>query len=302
MNERPRKTTTVPTRPLIPGPRYDPAISYKVVAALFDVDNTLVDGDTPDVPTKRFKSAVHAARGTIKVSIASARPLSKVAHIIDYVGADGLAILSNGAQIYDCFAKEMVAEFRVKKATCAFIVSKLAELGVDYWVNDDGVDYFSTGTSVFARQKDIWNQKGGLVPAPEYTFVKPLVIVAHAVTGEVAQKINEFVKLSGDTTATSYIAHELIQKDGSKLYDVFVTHMLANKKAALHEVAKRQQLDLHNVMVVGDGRNDVDIIEAVGVGVAMGNSAKETLEAAVFIAPDQRNDGAAVALEYFTQL
>ena len=55
--------------------------------------------------------------------------------------------------------------------------------------------------------------------------------------------------------------------------------------------------DISEAAVAGDGRNDSILVGAAGVGIAMGNSAQETLDVATHIAPNQWDDGAAIALE-----
>lgn len=288
---------------LIPGPRYNPNVDYTVALALFDIDNTLIKDGASDVPTKRFKNAVRTVQKTIKVSVVSARPLTKAIHIIKYIGADGLAILSNGAQIYDCHSKMMVAEWPLKQTICTYLLNELENLDITYWINDDGIDYFPirSPSSTFARQENIWDEKSSLIPTPQYSIVKPLVIVAHAVTMQIFVKINTLISDLKDKTIVSFIAHEIPQANGDSLYDIFITHKHANKSDALREVAKRERLHLRNCMVVGDGRNDVGIIATAGIGIAMGNAANEALEAATFIAPRQCDDGAAIALEYFAR-
>ena len=288
---------------LTPGPRYDQETDYKVSAAFFDVDNTLVGNSSSALPTERFKNAVVAARNKLKVSFISARPLSKMAHIIEYTDTDGFAVLSNGAQIYDCTSRTMLIERVIDHTTCMHVVNELENLGIEYWINDDGVDYFSQHSKplAFTRHVDIWNTTSDLVPMPDYTPTKPLVIVAHAITNEMFTKIRSMVEAIDDPTTVCFIAHEITREDGTLVYDAFITHKRANKTDALYEIITRERLDIDTVMVVGDGRNDADVIKTAGIGVAMGNAVKEVLEVATFIAPDQSNDGAAIALEYFVR-
>jgi hypothetical protein len=54
---------------------------------------------------------------------------------------------------------------------------------------------------------------------------------------------------------------------------------------------------LADVMMVGDGHNDLPAIEAVGWGVAMGNAEPEVVTAARLIVADVDDDGAAQAID-----
>lgn len=282
---------------LKPGPRYREGAAYSVRAALFDVDNTLVGNESPELPSARFRAAVQAARGKIAVGLATARPLSKVAHILDYIGAEGLSILCNGAQIINNADRSVVAEWAMGPKTCEDAAAYVRALGVAHWINDGGVDYFGSAGG-YEKQPDIWDQQSAKIPVPDYRPAKPFVLVAHHVTGPQSAEILRFVREYGDDRITVSVAHESKQSDGSTLYDVFVTHKQANKKHALHEVAHRQGLTTGEIMVVGDGRNDAVIVGEAGAGVAMGNATQETLAVATFITPDRESDGAAAALEF----
>jgi HAD superfamily hydrolase (TIGR01484 family) len=276
--------------------------TYSISIALFDIDNALVGNESADLPTLRFKNAVKEAKGTIKVAIASARPLSKVLHIIDYIGAEGLAILCNGAQLYDCDSRTVVAEWPIELPTCKSIIQELTNIGIDYWVNDDGIDYSPVinRPDTYDRQQDIWDKDSRRVLTADYVLTNPLVVVVHNVAKSEIKTIVTIVERTSDKTVTSFVAHENMQPDGICLYDMFIVNTRANKKDALEEIARRQHVQLDNILAVGDGRNDAVLVSSAGVGVAMGNSAKETLDVAMFIAPNREDDGAAVALEYFT--
>lgn len=56
------------------------------------------------------------------------------------------------------------------------------------------------------------------------------------------------------------------------------------------------------VMALGDEENDVEMLRAVGHGVAMGQSAIGVRKAARFTAPTNALDGVAVALETFCDI
>ena len=66
----------------------------------------------------------------------------------------------------------------------------------------------------------------------------------------------------------------------------------------------RQYLDLLGIdrsesMAFGDGENDIDMLEFVGVGVAMGNADDAVKAAADYVTDTVDNDGIAKALQHF---
>lgn len=55
-------------------------------------------------------------------------------------------------------------------------------------------------------------------------------------------------------------------------------------------------------MAFGDGVNDIEMLEYVSIGVAMGNAREETKKVADYITDDVDNDGILKALEHFKLL
>ncbi len=75
-----------------------------------------------------------------------------------------------------------------------------------------------------------------------------------------------------------------------------------SKASAIATVAGRIGIDVDQVMMVGDGLNDLEAIRSVGHGVAMGNAAREVLVAARHVVATVTNDGLVQALGMSAQL
>jgi Cof subfamily protein (haloacid dehalogenase superfamily) len=69
-----------------------------------------------------------------------------------------------------------------------------------------------------------------------------------------------------------------------------------SKASALADVAERLGVDRANVLAIGDGRNDVEMLEWAGRGVAMGQAPLEVQEAADDVTETVHNDGVALEL------
>jgi Cof subfamily protein (haloacid dehalogenase superfamily) len=70
-----------------------------------------------------------------------------------------------------------------------------------------------------------------------------------------------------------------------------------SKGQSLARLAERLNVPRAAVMAIGDGGNDAAMVEWAGVGVAMGNAMNSVKTAADVIAPSQKEDGAAWAIE-----
>ena len=74
----------------------------------------------------------------------------------------------------------------------------------------------------------------------------------------------------------------------------------ANKGVAVRYLAEELLgLTAANIMAVGDHFNDIEMLEYVGTGVAMGNAPTPVKAVAQWVAPDVESDGVAAVIEEF---
>jgi hydroxymethylpyrimidine pyrophosphatase-like HAD family hydrolase len=70
-----------------------------------------------------------------------------------------------------------------------------------------------------------------------------------------------------------------------------------SKASGLSSVCERLGVDRTDVLAVGDGRNDTEMLRWAGRGVAMGQAPLEVQEAADFVTATVQDDGVAQELE-----
>lgn len=70
----------------------------------------------------------------------------------------------------------------------------------------------------------------------------------------------------------------------------------ASKGTAFREYCGLRGCSLERAAAMGDGHNDLDLLEAVGFAIAMGNAPEELKAVADFVAPDFKRDGVAAAI------
>ena len=77
------------------------------------------------------------------------------------------------------------------------------------------------------------------------------------------------------------------------------THKDGNKAEAIKHVAKAFNIDHKDTIGIGDGLNDIPMIEYAALGVAMENAHCEVLEAADLVAPSNDDDGVAYIINKY---
>jgi Cof subfamily protein (haloacid dehalogenase superfamily) len=71
------------------------------------------------------------------------------------------------------------------------------------------------------------------------------------------------------------------------------------KAEGLSFAAELLGVELSRIVAFGDGENDVELVRAVGYGVAVANAHERVLEAADFVCPRDRDEGVAQVIEAF---
>ncbi|MGH7140559.1 MAG: HAD family hydrolase, partial [Pirellulales bacterium] len=119
---------------------------------------------------------------------------------------------------------------------------------------------------------------------------------------------------AGFSTGTREEMLDLHQELQRKLPGLLYTHVLRSpryighmceiapfgvtKWSGIQHVAAEWGISPDEMCAVGDDVNDIPMIEAAGIGIAMGNAQPEVKAAADFIAPTHDEDGLAAAVDF----
>lgn len=85
----------------------------------------------------------------------------------------------------------------------------------------------------------------------------------------------------------------------SNPYSVDIIPKGGSKLRGIEKFLATQGISLSEVMAFGDHHNDVEMLEGVGIGVAMGNAEAQTKKSADYVTATNNQDGIYQALTYF---
>ena len=71
------------------------------------------------------------------------------------------------------------------------------------------------------------------------------------------------------------------------------------KGYGLQKVSEQMQIPMSEVLAIGDGDNDVEMLRAAGISFAMGNASSAALDAAKYRTASVKEDGARLVLEKY---
>ena len=269
----------------------DPGWRPRLVA--LDIDGTLLipdvaNGFSQEEVTPAVRAAIDAVVGAgVPVVLASGRAPLGMATVLKHleiprtVGEEVLVVASNGAVTFSYPPVKVVAEvtFDAREAVKAVLehvpdaAVAIEEHGVGYKVNRHFPQGELTGEMI-------------LTPLEEM----------------IASEVSRVIIRDPNSTSEDFVS--LAEKLGLQGTNYFIggTAWLdlapegVSKASALADVAARLGVDQADVLAIGDGRNDSEMIAWAGRGVAMGQSPDEVKAIADHVTAHVEDDGAAVEL------
>ena len=141
----------------------------------------------------------------------------------------------------------------------------------------------------------------GYVDVLENTLVRvPSLFAFYRDNPLEAEKITLYFK---DASTRNRVKGKLsgmpLQLAGSIAGNLEISASGVNKGAGLRKLCESLNLPLSEVIAVGDGNNDREMLQAAGLPVAMANAVPELKRFAKRTAPDCDHDGAAVIIEEY---
>ncbi|WP_210129293.1 Cof-type HAD-IIB family hydrolase [Staphylococcus sp. GDX8P66P] len=116
--------------------------------------------------------------------------------------------------------------------------------------------------------------------------------------GEIVMKIlafdSDLEKI--DRVSETLAKSESLAVSSSSRGNIEITHSDAQKGIALNTIAERLNIDMKNVMAIGDNMNDVSMLERVGYSVAMENAAPEVKAIAKYETDSNEQSGVGKAI------
>jgi Cof subfamily protein (haloacid dehalogenase superfamily) len=263
--------------------------TIKLVAS--DLDGTMLDS-SGKIPERNLRAVAEAMRAGVTVTISTGRMYGSAATFARRLGLGNTPILCyNGAMISN-EAGETAMHLKLDIDVAREMLAIFRERGIYVQSYIDDVLYVesSSDRNFLDYQKHfgiMGKAIGDSVFDPQTPPTKLLI------------KTNGF-------EASRALMKEFSERFAGRAYvtsssEDFVEMMnpAVDKGKCLIKLADILGVSMKNVMALGDGDNDVTMIECAGLGIAMANARDETKSYAREIAPSNDECGVAWAIEKF---
>jgi len=268
-------------------------MKYKLLVV--DVDGTLLDG-RGNISQEDRDALARASRLGVRVSLSTGRVAQACLGIINQLSLDGYHIFFDGA---------LVSDAEQDREVCAQpldigMVKQAVEFAHQHDLN---LELYST-THYFAEREtwstDAHRQFFGIEPTildfaelwERERIMKGLLV---ATTPEEANRVREFcIQFEGGLHFSWAMTPAY---PGIDFINILAPEV--SKGRALVALASHFGVPISEVMAIGDGPNDVSLLSAAGLAVAMDNAVDEVKAVADHITLDVDHGGVAAAINKF---
>ena len=265
-------------------------MKYKLI--VLDVDGTMLNSNR-EVTKRTAQTLRKVQQMGIRVALASGRPtygILPLAQAIDLGVYDGYIISYNGAQVMEARTGQIIFERRIDPQMVPYLEKKAQKMGftMAYY---DGNEVVST---------DITNPH----------------IIDEAEMNGMTLRQDEILSLSMDDwpaeimlvsddedALTSLEQHMQRHLNGvmdtihSNPYYLEIVGYQVGKSYAMSALVQKLGIQMSEVLAIGDGAADINMIQMAGTGVAMANATVGVRRCADFTTLSNDQDGAALAIE-----
>ena len=262
-----------------------------IKAIFLDLDGTL--NNDQKIITLRTKAALMAAQKKgIRIALASARPapgLFKERDALELTKFGGILMSYNGGKIVEAATGNVLFETSMDMETTRSVLRFLETLPVTP-ILDDGKEFFVTDRTAFKVEYECKNngmtcrEVGNLADFLHFAPIKILMSVEPEILPQVQRQIAEQLPDSLTVVQTAPFYLEVIPK-------------AINKGQGVLDTCKVLGIAPEETVAFGDAENDIPMLTAAGVGIAMGNAAENVKAAANGVTATNNEDGIALWLE-----
>lgn len=270
---------------------------YKLIC--LDLDGTLLSSKK-ELSNRNKNALKEASLLGIQIVACTGRFYKALPEVIKELDFTNYAIIINGSQILDLKENKIIYDASLSLETALSIMKNLDNYDVLYDCYLDGEAYMTASQynliDEYIEDKyysEIW--KKNRLPVEELkSFISE--------KNRPIQKIQFVFKNSNDKKYyMDFLSHKFpnAKITSSMPNNVEINDINANKGIAIKKLAEHIGCSINEVIGIGDGFNDYEMIKTAGLGIAMKNACFEILEIADDVTDDNDHDGVAKAIEKY---
>ena len=257
-----------------------------------DIDGTFLDSEGK--PSRGALEAIRAIRSQgIRFTLCSGRGNPGVKPFINLLELKQPYIISGGAAIIDPLRQAVIRQEKMSERQIHQAIQLGIRSGSDILFHDAWHLYVLSSDEFWEDIKS-WEWMKGY-GWQDFRRVRALqeVPICQIIRMDYFNRPEKLPHLVDDVEKLNENLHAIVMR-----HNIEISDQRVEKGSALAHLAEYLHIPLDNVMSLGDGLNDISMLETAGIGVAMKNSSPEVICKADYLAPGCDEGGLATALNH----
>lgn len=266
-----------------------------------DLDGTALLEDHKTFTPRLYAALSAAARKGVAIVPTTGRQYAMLPPAV-HTGADweNLCVLCNGGEVRRLHTGELLEVHYIEADTAGQIVEIAARMGLSVELSAGGLLYLTRESWDMQREHEdvlcfhlnnILTTRGRTVSALEEVLNQPELAL---------DKVNlPYIPEALRAEVEALLKNAPVSVAWSSPHSVEITHSQATKANGMLTACRILGVDPACTMAIGDSGNDIPMLRAAALGVAMGNATREVKDAADAVTASNMEDGAAIAIERY---
>ena len=253
-----------------------------------DLDGTLVHSDG-SVTARTRAALVAAEEAGVEVVFVTGRPLRWAEEVFEHVGGHGLAVVSNGALVWDVAADAPSLQRPIAPDDTRMVADRIRQALPDIFFATETVAGWSMEPGYLTHPADDGSRRAPRRTAPiaELANEPVLKLLGLCRDGDPDQMVAIARGVVGDLVTVTHSSFPLLEISAAGV----------TKATTLELLCAGHGITAAEVLALGDMPNDLPMLEWAGTSYAMANAHPTVRAAADHVAPANDDDGVAQVIE-----
>lgn len=262
--------------------------NFRLIA--LDLDGTLTNEEKVITP-KTYATLLDLQLNGVKLCLASGRPpygMLPLAHHLHMEEYGGVVMAYNGGFVMDCATRNVIYELTLSPSLLPRLHAFQEQSGMTLMTYHSDTIYTEHPSDPYVA---ISSRNNNMRIEGVSDFVHDIPLPVHKCL------------MVGDPSKVPYWEHVMQESFGSEMnimrstpYFIELLPPCIEKGTALSAIASLLSIDMSDTIAFGDSYNDISMLRAAGIGVAMENADASVKDAADIVTGSNEADGVAQCL------
>lgn len=267
---------------------------YKMIA--IDLDGTLLKDDKT-ISLANMRALLDAMKAGVRICVSTGRAWPGAKAFVKQIDCNAPVITSNGAMLIDSATDEIIYECTLDKEIAKAVYDLGNEFDMSQIVWAKNILY---GNKLNNRLYDYSNRFGKMPPLKVTDFGELndggiLKLLWYDEPERISKVLSEL--RSGKYPALAGTDKVTVCTSNDNFLEFFSP--LVSKAEGLNRIVNKYGIDSGEVIAIGDGGNDIEMLHWAGLGVAMGNASDAVKAEADTVTDTNEQDGVAKVIKKY---